>query len=38
MQKFWNAYQEEFNYAKDISFSTVCDTILQLMEILESHA
>ena len=37
MQNFWNVYQEEFNYAKDISFNTACDTILQLMEILESH-
>jgi len=37
MQNFWKAYKEEFSYAKDISFSAVCETILHLMEMIESQ-
>jgi len=31
MQNFWTAYQNEFDYAKDISFGETCETILRVM-------
>jgi predicted nucleotidyltransferase component of viral defense system len=39
LQVFWKKYQKDFNYAKEITFSEVCDSIekiinsLQLLEI-----
>jgi predicted nucleotidyltransferase component of viral defense system len=34
---YWMAYQDEFDYAKGISFNKTCNTILRLMEsIIES--
>jgi len=32
LQGFWRRYQKDFDYAGDISFEDVCDTIQQLME------
>jgi predicted nucleotidyltransferase component of viral defense system len=34
MQAFCNAYQEEFNYAKDISFDETCETVLRVMDAI----
>ena len=31
MQAFWEAYQNEFDYAKDIKFHETCETILRVM-------
>lgn len=32
MQKFWNKYQQDFSYAKDLTFDTVCATIVEIMD------
>lgn len=32
MQKQWNNYQKDFEYAKDILFEETCDAVVQLME------
>ena len=32
MQRFWNKYREYFNYAADITFETVCRTIIEVMD------
>ena len=32
LRRFWGKYQRDFDYAKDISFSDVCDTVLQIMD------
>ena len=32
MQKFWNKYRQDFSYANDITFETVCDTIIKIMD------
>ena len=34
LQRFWKRYQLEFEYARDISFETVCDTIQSIMNQL----
>ena len=34
MRGFWDKYRKEFNYAKDISFEDVCDSVLLIMEKL----
>lgn len=34
MQKQWNNYQKDFEYATDIAFVDVCDTVVKLMDIL----
>ncbi len=31
---FWKKYQRDFDYAKDISFYDVCDTVKRIMEML----
>lgn len=31
-QRFWNKYREDFNYAADITFETVCRTIIEVMD------
>jgi len=38
MQSFWKAYQEEFDYAKDISFGETCETILRVMDAIGEHS
>lgn len=32
MQKFWNKYQQDFSYAKDLTFDTVCRTVIEIMD------
>ncbi len=32
MQGFWNKYRKDFNYAADITFATVCHTIIEVMD------
>ncbi|MDD6763389.1 MAG: hypothetical protein PUD92_07175 [Clostridiales bacterium] len=32
MQKFWNKYRQDFSYAADITFETVCDKIIKIMD------
>lgn len=32
LRKFWQRYQHDFEYAKDISFEDTCDTIRRIME------
>lgn len=32
MQKFWSKYQQDFSYAKDLTFDTVCATIVEIMD------
>ena len=34
MQKQWNNYQKDFEFASDISFEDACDTVVQLMDSL----
>ena len=34
MQKQWDNYQKDFEYAKDIVFKDVCDAIVKLMDLL----
>ena len=31
MRRFWSGYQNEFDYAKDISFEMVCETITEIL-------
>jgi len=38
MQNYWMAYQEEFNYAKDIEFGETCQTILMVMDAIGEHS
>ena len=35
LQSFWNKYTREFDYAKDIAFSSICGVILEIMESME---
>ncbi len=35
MQEQWKAYQQNFEYAADVDFEDACDTVMQIMEILE---
>lgn len=35
MIRFWENYQKDFDYAKDITFSDACDTITRLMNQLD---
>ena len=35
MQEQWKAYQQNFEYAADVDFEDACDTVVQIMEILE---
>lgn len=37
LNTFWKKYQKEFNYAKDITFDEVCDTIQKIMQKLKSE-
>jgi hypothetical protein len=37
MQNFWAAYQEEFDYAKDISFGETCETVLRIVDAIGEH-
>jgi hypothetical protein len=37
LNTFWKKYQKEFNYAKDIAFDDVCDTIQKIMQKLKSE-
>ena len=34
MQKQWDNYQEDFEYATDIVFEDTCDTVVWLMDLL----
>jgi len=34
MQRFWNAFQEEFGYAKDVRFGDTCETVLRVMDTI----
>ncbi len=34
LQFFWNKYKKEFDYAKEIEFSNICKTILEIMRNL----
>lgn len=34
MQKQWNNYQKDFEYATDIAFGDACDTVMKLMDNL----
>lgn len=34
LQFFWNKYKKEFDYAKEIEFSNICKTILEIMRSL----
>ena len=34
LQNFWMKYQKEYNYAKNISFDMVCDTVEKIMDII----
>jgi len=35
MQEFWKKYCDEYNYAKGITFSETCETILSIMEMID---
>ncbi len=37
MQKQWNNYQKDFEYAADVVFEDVCDVVVQLMDDLEGE-
>ncbi len=32
LQDFWKKYQRDFDYAKDVSFDEVCDTVQLIMD------
>lgn len=34
MQAFWKKYQKDFDYAKDISFDDVCNSVLRIMDLI----
>lgn len=34
LQNFWMKYQKDYNYAKNISFDMVCDTVEKIMDII----
>lgn len=34
MQRQWDNYQKDFEYAADIAFKDACDTVVQLMDLL----
>ena len=34
MQKQWDNYQKDFEYATDIAFKDACDAVMQLMDLL----
>ncbi len=36
MQGFWEKYQHDFAYARDISFKIACDTIIRIMTWIEN--
>lgn len=35
MDDFWANYQKDFDYAKDIIFKEICDTVLNIMQALK---
>jgi predicted nucleotidyltransferase component of viral defense system len=37
MLGFWDAYQKEFDYAKDIGFADTCATVLQIMDVISKN-
>lgn len=37
MQKQWDNYQKDFEYATDIAFVDVCDTVVKLMDSLKAY-
>ena len=37
LNDFWNKYQNNFDYAKDISFDETCNTILNIMDSIIDH-
>ena len=32
MKRFWTGYQKEFEYAKDISFETACNAVIEVLD------
>lgn len=34
LQNLWKKYQRDFDYAKDISFENVCDSVLKIMNMI----
>lgn len=36
MRAFWKKYQKDFDYAKDISFDDVCNSVLQIMNLIST--
>ena len=32
MKRFWAGYQKEFEYAKDISFETTCNAVIEILD------
>lgn len=34
MQEQWKRYQQEFDYASDITFEDTCDTVISVMNSL----
>ena len=37
MRSFWNKYQKEFDYAKDIEFDDICDCVESILGELMSE-
>jgi hypothetical protein len=33
MREFWEKYQRDFNYAREISYDDICDTVFQIMSM-----
>ena len=38
LQEFWKKYQRDFDYAKDISFEDVCDTLQRIMDSITEQS
>ena len=38
LRGFWKKYQCDFNYAKDISFDAVCDTVQRIMDSIMDNS
>jgi len=38
MRRFWKSYQEEFSYAKDLTFDDTCNAVIQIMDKIYSKA
>lgn len=38
MKKQWGNYQKDFDYAAEITFSDVCDSVVHMMDLLEEKA